>query len=390
LAGSDRAGEALIERLQARRPELEQTVLARVNSVGDPSPVGDPEYALGLKAAVNAAVSYGLSAIEGGGSRAEPVPHELLAQARRAARSGVGLDTVLRRYVAGHALLGDYFLQAAEGDERLQGAPLQHLLRAEAVLFDRLVVAVTEEYAEEAKAQLHTSEHRRAGRVKRLLAGDLVEAPELGYELDAWHLAIVAAGPGMGDAIRELATSLDRRLLLVRPGGEVVWAWLGGRGKLAGADVIRLASSGSWSGPLALGEPAEGIAGWRLSHRQARAAMPIARGAASGAVCYGDVALLASTMQDDLLAASLRQLYVAPLAAGGDDGATMRETLHAYFAAGRNASSAAASLGVSRQTVSIRLRSAEGRIGRPLDRCGAELETALRLQELAPDAILRG
>jgi DNA-binding PucR family transcriptional regulator len=58
------------------------------------------------------------------------------------------------------------------------------------------------------------------------------------------------------------------------------------------------------------------------------------------------------------------------------------ETLRAYLVADRNASSAAAALGVNRNTIAERLRAIEAAIGRPLSACGPELEAALRLAEL--------
>jgi DNA-binding PucR family transcriptional regulator len=72
-------------------------------------------------------------------------------------------------------------------------------------------------------------------------------------------------------------------------------------------------------------------------------------------------------------------LFLAPLAEERDGGAVARQTLRAYFEAERNASSAAALLEVSRQTVGSRLRAIEERIGRPLSACANELEATMRL-----------
>jgi DNA-binding PucR family transcriptional regulator len=94
--------------------------------------------------------------------------------------------------------------------------------------------------------------------------------------------------------------------------------------------------------------------------------------------------LLASTLQDDLLAASLDQLYLAPLRAERDGGEAAKETLRAYFAASGNASSAASALGVNRRTVAARIASIEEKIGRTVDSVSAEIETALRLDEIEP------
>jgi DNA-binding PucR family transcriptional regulator len=98
-------------------------------------------------------------------------------------------------------------------------------------------------------------------------------------------------------------------------------------------------------------------------------------------VRYADVALLAAMLQDDLLADSLRQLYLTPLEDERDGGAALRETLRAYLATGSSISSAAMKLKVNRRTVRNRLVKVEEKVGRPLHTALADLETALRLQE---------
>src|SRR4029077_6656331 len=116
-------------------------------------------------------------------------------------------------------------------------------------------------------------------------------------------------------------------------------------------------------------------------HRQAKAALPVAERRGQVIVRYADVALLASMLRDDLLATSLRQLYLEPLARAKDGGKVARETLRAYFATERNISSTAAVLGVDRRTVTNRIRAAEDLFGRPLGDFATELETALLLDE---------
>ncbi|HZE05289.1 MAG TPA: helix-turn-helix domain-containing protein [Solirubrobacteraceae bacterium] len=98
---------------------------------------------------------------------------------------------------------------------------------------------------------------------------------------------------------------------------------------------------------------------------------------------YADVALLATALSNELLADTLRESFLAPLEAERDGGAAWRRTLRAYLDTGHNASTAAAALGVSRKTVSARLRAIEARLGRSLDSCAAELEVALALHEPA-------
>ncbi|HEY4778047.1 MAG TPA: helix-turn-helix domain-containing protein, partial [Solirubrobacterales bacterium] len=132
---------------------------------------------------------------------------------------------------------------------------------------------------------------------------------------------------------------------------------------------------------VTVGEPGEGPSGWRFSHRQAKAALPIAERRGQAVLRYADVALLASILRDDLVATSLHQLYLEPLERARDGGRVGRETLRAYFASGRNISSTAAALGVDRRTVTNRIRAIEDLFGRPLGDFATELETALRLDD---------
>jgi len=372
----------LSARLAARRGEIEQAARTRIYAVSDPSRVMDPGYAEGLRAAVSAALDYGLTSIERGEERSPPLPAALLTQARLAARSGVSLDTVLRRCFAGYTLLGDFLMKEAEQGGLLHDEALQRVLRAQAALFDRLVAAVTDEYAREAESRLDTAEERRAERVRGLLAGELIDTSELQYDFEAHHLGLIVAGPGAGEAIHELSRTLDRRLLWVRRDEGALWAWLGGRVAPDPEELERIVSASRQDElTLAIGEPAEGLAGWRLTHRQAQATLPIALRGSQACTRYGEVALLASMLQDDLLVASLRQLYLRPLEEERDGGELARETLRAYFAADRNVSSAAATLGVNRHTVANRLRVIEQRLGRLLNTCTAEMEAALHLDQ---------
>jgi DNA-binding PucR family transcriptional regulator len=132
--------------------------------------------------------------------------------------------------------------------------------------------------------------------------------------------------------------------------------------------------------------PARGLEGWRLTHRQAQAALVVAlrRSASGAATRYADVAVLASALKDEALARALVEIYIAPLEDSRGGGPVLCETLRVYMASERNVSSAAAALGVVRKTVDTRLRAIEKRLGRTLHPCPAELEVALLLDELNP------
>jgi hypothetical protein len=373
----------LLTRLRARRPEIEAATLTRIHTLADSTENSDPEYAEGLRAAVSAALDYGIEAVGRSEEHSPPLPTVLLTQARLAARNGVGLETVLRRYLAGSTLLGDYLIEESARGGLPSAASLKRVLRLQATLLDRLIAAVSEEYAREAKARPISAEQRRAERLQRLLDGELLDLSEFGYDFSASHLGLIVIGARAAEALRGLAASLDHNLLAVSQGETSVWAWLGSRRALGPAELQHAASGRLGSRiAVAVGEPASGLEGWRLSHRQARAALPIAMRGPESLVRYADVALLASVLQDELLATSLRRLYLEPLAKERDDGEALRQTLRAYFAAGHHISSAAAALGVTRQTVTKRLRATEALLTRPLDDCAAELDIALRLEEL--------
>ena len=133
---------------------------------------------------------------------------------------------------------------------------------------------------------------------------------------------------------------------------------------------------------LAFGEPARGLAGWRLTHQQAQAALVVALRRPRRFTRYADVALLASALKDQALARALIDIYIAPLDDAHSRGPVLRQTLRAYLAAECGVSSAAIGLKVSRSTVESRLRTVEERLGRTLHPFPAELEVALALDEL--------
>jgi hypothetical protein len=383
--GEGRAG--VVERLRSRREELEDAIFARLrddllDSVGSEN----AEYTVGWRQAIAAAVGYALQGIERGAEWSGLIPAEVISQARRAARTGVSLDTVIRHYVAAYTLVETFIVEEADrGDLSGQGDTLRGILGVRASLIDRLLTGIISEYGDELQQAGCSPEQRRTQLVHALLAGQAVDPSELDLDLDVWHLAVIATGAAASRAVRSMAGGLDRRLLSVPHGAESVWTWLSGRRSLAATDIERwLSAEGHPDVVLAVGEPGLGIEGWRLTHRQAQAALLVAlrRPKPQRLTRYADVALLASALRDDVLARSLIEIFLSPLDGQRDGGAVSRETLRAYLAAGCNASSAAAALGVTRHTVKNRLRTVEQSLGRSLQTCLAELEVALRLEEL--------
>jgi hypothetical protein len=376
----------LVARLRVRRLEIEEAIFARICAdVSDAAAREDSEYVAGLRAAVAVAVDYALTGIERGAEWSGPIPHAVLTQARRAARIGVPFDIVIRRYLLGHTLLGDFMMEEAEheGDSSSLRTAVRDMLREQASVLDRLTVSIASEYMREVERTRRTPDQRRLELVQALLAGTRNESTELGYELDAEHLGMIVVGARAGQAVQGLAVQLKCQLLSVARDEETVWAWLGGSHRLTTADLERAISDDDLEAlSLAIGEPGRGVSGWRLTHRQAQAALSVAVRRPQKIAQYADVALIAFALRDEALARSLIGIYISPLDNWRDGGAALRETLRAYFAAGHNAASTAAALGVDRRTIWYRLSKVEALLGRPLRTRLPEIEIALRLEEL--------
>jgi hypothetical protein len=375
----------LVKRLRARRSEIQEAIFARVQAMsGTADESENAEYMAGLRAAVIEALDYAVTSIEQGEGWAPPIPSAAVAQARRAARHGVSLDTVLRRYAAGDRQLAEFVMDEAD---RFPTQELRHLLRSHGLQVDRFMASVAAEYMDELERVARSPQQRLAESVERLLVGEPVDTTKLDYEFDGrWHLGLIALGVDAEKAVKAVADAVDRQLLGIRRGEQTLWAWLGGRRRLAIADLERfLSSKGIADISLAVGEPGRGLDGWRLTHRQAQAAMWVALRRPRRLTRYADDLLLAAALRDEVLARSLHEIYFLPLC-GQRDGAVLRETLDAYLTSGRNAATAAAALKVDRHTVQRRLRKIEERLGRLLHTCLAELEVALRLQELGETA----
>jgi PucR C-terminal helix-turn-helix domain/GGDEF-like domain len=379
----------LVTRLRERAAEIEEAIFVRVRALSEPEGSGDPEYAAGLRATVTKSLDFVLANLEKGDEWSEPIPAAAAEQARRAARSGTKLDTMLRRYATGDRVLGDFIMDEAD---RFPSDALRAVLRAQGPQVDRLMAAVATEYMNEVGRMRRSPSQRLSERVQRLVAGEsLADVGDLGYTFDAWHLGMIVKGAGAEAGVRALAAGFDCQVLAVPRGNGIVWAWLGARKALAVLDVERLLADGiTGDASLAVGEPRNGLDGWRLTHREAQAAQEVMLRKPQRLTRARDVILLAAVLRDEALAKSLFETYLAPLEGHGDSGAVLRETLRAYFSAGLNAATAAAALAVDRHTVQRRLRKVEEALGRLLPDCHAELVVALSLEELEAEADLDG
>lgn len=375
--------QAIGERLREKKGEIEQELLAQLGAFSGDG-ISDPEYVDGLRRSAAAALEFGIEGIENSERGAPQVPVVLYAQARLAARNDMDLHTVLRRYINGYALLNGFVDQAAEEEELLGSPLLGEVRRTSSSLFNRLVESVGEQYELEARSRRPSPESRRETLVRRALECERIDVSELNYDFDAFHVGLVASGPGTANAIKGLAKTLDCRSLVVETANGSTWAWLGRRKGPPDIGGVEKLVDEQWGADsfLAIGEVSRGRTGWRLTHFQAKAGLAVNLRRQSRFFRYGEDPLLVTLVNDDLLAESMRQMYLSPLSGEPDGGKKLRRTLRAYFEAERNGASAGEAIQVSRQTVKNHLRTVEERLGRPLADCMAEVEAALRLEAL--------
>lgn len=371
----------LAARLREKSTEIEREIFTRVRDLSEPIGDHDPAYVDGLQSAITDAVNCGIECMERGEEWCVPMPPETAKQARRAARKGVRLDTVLRRYAAGNKLLEEFIVAEAEG---MPTMALRQILRDQGPQVDRLMGSVAAEYRDELERTRRSSVEKFAHYVLRLLSGDDLEGPtDIDYDFNMWHIGMILMGRKAEVAARLLAERLGYRSLHMERDDETTWAWLGSPQQPAVAKLTRSLSDNMPAGiSLAVGEPRRGLAGWRLSHREAQLALQVMLKKPRRFTRGRDVILLAGILRDDTLVRALLDNYLAPLEEQGNSGQILRETLRAYFFADGNAAAAAADLGVTRHTVQRRIRTVEQKIGQLLHTCHAELQVALQLDEL--------
>lgn len=302
--------------------------------------------------------------------RAAPIPLDLVRQARVAARHRIPLDTALGRFTMAKEHLTD--LLVAEAIEFGVGdlAAVRVAIAAQSAAFERLFKAAGEEYRVEAGSRPSSPEAGRVERAERLLARERVDPSPLHYELEGHHLGLFAASAEARSLVVALAKEIDCRSLVLTRSSDELWAWLGRTKDPPDPQVVQdwIAREGSTYLPIAVGEPSSAHEGWCLTHEQARSAVWVARARNAPVVAYADVVMVVAARRDQLTMNTLRERYLLPLADvrnGGD----IRAALRAYFSCDKSKTAAAATLGVSRQTLDDRIKKAETLIKERLIDC---------------------
>jgi hypothetical protein len=382
--GVDETLGTIAATLMREADDLVETMLIRMR---DEAPGFDvysrPELADGLRASCYGNVRVALESL--GGDREPPrsAPVEALHEARATARADVGLEPLLHTYRIGHAVVLERFFTLLEELDVASAQRHSATLIGSKYLFayvDRVVGAISEEYAAERQRLLRSSIQRRVQLVRDVLAGAGIDSAELGYRLEQEHLAVVSTADA---SLHDLARRLERTLLTVAMTDDTVWAWLGSPRRSDGTerqDVVW--ARGEDTTRYAAGEPSWGIAGFRESHEQALAAYRVSAHLAQPVTRYDDVALEAVMLSDVRSARRFVERELGPLTARDPKTTALRDTLATYLESGLNAAAAAADLHVSDRTVAYRIRGIEELIGRSVLARSSELAAAVRLHRV--------
>jgi hypothetical protein len=359
---------------------VEDRVMARMQATdGEPSP-GLHEA---LRRGVSAAVRDALARLRAHAELPQELLPDLIELARRCAGSRCELGGLPDAWLVGEEVFWDQFHAAAErtlvdtalcwdvvkaARARLRGHPAR-LSGLFGKACEREVARVN-----------GTDEDFQLRAVLRVLDGEWVDPGELGYDLAGHHIALVADTSSSLDAV---ARGTDLQLLRVQAPDGGIWGWLGGQNRISESDLDALVTSqGSSDTRVAFGEPAEGIAGFAVSHHQAVEARAVAVATNQQAVRFADFRLLIAVLRDGDLAREFIERELGELARPGERMRELRETLRAYLEHSQSVSSTAALRGRDRKTIERQLRSAEKLIHHRVSDRSDEVLIALRVAEI--------
>ncbi|WP_037080666.1 PucR family transcriptional regulator [Pseudonocardia spinosispora] len=331
------------------------------------------------------------------------VPAAAAYYARRLAQRNIPMESLLRAYRLGEARFHQWWMRLLDEqrpDSQLMITALRHTMGVTSAYIDRVSENLSEIYSEEREAWAHRAGASRAVQVRTVLEDESLDTSAAealtGYRMAGQHLALVVWTPAR-DTVRRVEPVVQAIVeltgyqpLAVLPDDHTLWAWVSGAG-IGGVDPVELEKR-SEGARIALGSPADGLAGFRASHRQALNARRVAEihGDEAGSVTsFADVAVSAFLAADLTDARRWVSDVLGGLAADDEGAAELRRTVLAYLRAGSSLIDAAAELHLHKNTVRYRLRKAEDiRGGRAVTERRLDLEVALLACEHLGRAVL--
>jgi hypothetical protein len=370
--------EAELEVFAAR---VEEGVVARVEAVQGGLSV---ELAGVLRRCVWAAVRDALARLRCQAELPRELPPEFVELARVLAGSGCGPPELVDAWLAGQDVFWNRFALVAERVLADLGLCWE-AVKAARLQLSGYLPCLSGLFRDAWEAELADTvgvvEDGRWLAVGRALTGQRVEAAELGYDLGAHHVAVVA---DVAAAVEALARRSGRQVLMVAAPAGTTWGWLGGRAPMSEdeLDAVVTWQRSQGEGAVAFGEPAPGMAGFAASHQQALEAHTI--GAASGerVVRFAELRLLVAVLRDREVATGLVERELGPLDQAGERMQELRATLRTYLEHSQSITATAALRRRNRKTIGRQLRDAEQLIHHPISDRSDELLIALRVAEI--------
>lgn len=339
-------------------------------------------------------------------------PAAAMEYARRLAQRGTPVIDLIRAYYLGQTAILNHALAEATRqttDPKLLGGMMSKALTGTFAFIDRVTQQVVSAYQEERDRWLLNRSAVRAARVRELLKGDGPEVDTtetaLGYRLRGTHLAMIvwhAVEPAQGNALGSLESvtaAIGEGLpttglpLLVSADERCAWVWfpLEKAALPEEEHVQRVLGKAEPTVRLVLGDPGEGIEGFRSSHRQAGRVHNLSTAAGEQcerAMTFRDVGAIALMTSDLVATRSWVGDTLGALATDDEQHERLRETLLVFLATGGSYTAAAAKLTMHKNSVQYRVRKAEETLGRAVTDNRLDVELALKLCQRLGSAVL--
>ncbi|MHB1538629.1 MAG: CdaR family protein [Solirubrobacteraceae bacterium] len=376
--------------LRSRVTEHRQALLTHLPAAAHGAAAnGDTELEKGRQEMVDALIEIGLRAIEQGEPWEGPLPEAVRAQGRRAAAAGMSVETMFKRCMDGFAFMRRVFFDELERQQMPRRH--EHALRRQAseamdALRLRVFGALAETHSRELATQTRSMQQRRAEITDRLLAGATPPPEELAlldYEIDGWHIGLIATGKDAECSVRTLRAQLGCQALAVCRDEQTVHASLAVQPRINFEAIERVfcARCLDMDASLAVGEPGRGPHALHISHEEAQAAREVARYRPRRLTRYADVAIDAALLSNEEMASTLIARCLTPLDEGGG-GAMRRRVMRELFHLEYNKTLAAEALDLNPETIRRHVKEIQDRLGHPLPELQTEIQLALRAEEL--------
>ncbi|SEB14053.1 MULTISPECIES: helix-turn-helix domain-containing protein [unclassified Mycobacterium] len=337
-------------------------------------------------------------------------PAAAIEHALRLAQRDISANVLVRSYRLGQQAVLKAVLEeirTAELDPRLALDVFDVMSTISFNYIDRISQEVVEVYQQARESWLENRNSVRITEIRELLAGGDVDIDTatvaIRYPLQRTHLAVVLWCDDSEDRLAEMERLIQQFAasigaadspLFISVDRATAWAWVA-------VPAVVLDEAVTWLGSLvpaeglyvAVGTPQSGVAGFRLSHRQAEDARIVAvasgpqgrRFTAFGHRGVALAALLGSNV--DALSAWATEV-LGPLACSTVSDQRLRETLQAFLKAGGSNKAAAEELHLHTNSVKYRVQRAIERRGRPIEDDRLDVEVALLLCSQFGDRML--